>query len=325
MGAQCSTSPKTVDCLYDIASHAGLVPDTSLDSSLASLLSINSSQALVHQYSTLQSQMTRQQRFDFNRDLHTTFGRNSTVSFGGVGVVALALSVLFEVLAHHRTTRSGQRNPVMRPPLPDPIRRIFGAGGRSEINSIASEFLKQVPGAANDRVKMTELLEIYEGKLRLELKDFYDRMMFVDGRALSTDGVKQWMNGAALHIHTFLHWKRLTDPSASEDLSLHYLHGLDPLVKSYEDYLLGTVKVFSASSRNPRGMLIVEPQRNVSHEVRHRVCESKAIQQALVERFLSDQDLRTGKEFFQSSHNHHDALMAQRARFQLSMGRVWKH
>ncbi|XP_075999346.1 uncharacterized protein LOC142992706 isoform X3 [Genypterus blacodes] len=261
MGAQCSTSPKTVDCLYDIASsHAGLVPDTSLDSSLASLLSINSSQALVHQYSTLQSQMTRQQRFDFNRDLHTTFGRNSTV-----------------------------------------------------------------PGAANDRVKMTELLEIYEGKLRLELKDFYDRMMFVDGRALSTDGVKQWMNGAALHIHTFLHWKRLTDPSASEDLSLHYLHGLDPLVKSYEDYLLGTVKVFSASSRNPRGMLIVEPQRNVSHEVRHRVCESKAIQQALVERFLSDQDLRTGKEFFQSSHNHHDALMAQRARFQLSMGRVWKH
>lgn len=36
---------------------------------------------------------------------------------------------------------------------------------------------------------MAELLEIYEGKLRSELKGFYDRMMFVDRRALSTAGV----------------------------------------------------------------------------------------------------------------------------------------
>lgn len=58
--------------------------------------------------------------------------------------------------------------------------------------------------------------------------------------------MKQWVNGAALHIHTFLHWKRLTDPSAGEVLSLDYLHGLDPLVESYGDYLLGTVLVYKS-------------------------------------------------------------------------------
>lgn len=54
-----------------------------------------------------------------------------------MGVVALALSVLFEMLAHHQTTKSG-------PPPPDPIRRMFGADAGSDISSIASEFLKQV-------------------------------------------------------------------------------------------------------------------------------------------------------------------------------------
>ncbi|XP_054463803.1 uncharacterized protein LOC129098735 isoform X2 [Anoplopoma fimbria] len=210
--------------------------------------------------------MTRQQRFAFNRDLHTLFGGNATVSYGAVGVVALALSVLFEMLAHHQIAGSGSRSPVAKSPPQDPIRRIFGPDAGSDISSIASEFLKQV---------------------------------------------KQWLNGAALHVHIVLHWKRLTSPSVAEDLNLDYLDRVDPLLKTYRAYLVESVKVFPA-------LLIVEPLRNVSHGVYHRVCERKAIQQTLVERFLLDQNLQRGKEFFQSSRQHHDALIAQRGNFQLS-------
>ncbi|XP_074511227.1 uncharacterized protein LOC141780062 isoform X1 [Sebastes fasciatus] len=319
MGIHCSTSPKTVDCLYDTASHAGLVPDASLDASLASLLSLNSSWALEQQYSTLQSAMTRQQRFAFNRDIHTLFGNNTTVSYGSVGVVALALSVLFEMLAHHRTAGLGSRSPEDRPPSPDPIRRMFGPDAGSDISSIASEFLKQVPGAANDQEKMVALLESVERKLRSELMDSYGRMELLEWSALSSAGVKQWVNGAALHVHIILHWKRLTDPSAGEGLHLDYLHQVVPLFKTYEEYLVKSVKVFPALSPGPSGLLIVEPLRNVSHGVQHKACEHRAIQRTLVERFLSDQNLQRGKEFFQSSQKHHDALIAQRGHFQLSM------
>ncbi|XP_067426293.1 uncharacterized protein [Thunnus thynnus] len=319
MGTNCSASPKTIDCLYNIASHAGLVPDASLDASLASLLSLNSSSVLEQQYSTLQSGMTRQQRIAFNQDLNTLFGGNTTVSYGGVGVVALALSILFEMLAHHQTTGLGSRSPEARSQPPDPIHRIFGADAGSDISSIASEFLKQVPGTANDQDKMAALLESYERKLRTELMDFYGRMVSLERITLSSAGVKQWINGAALHIHTFLHWNRLTNPSAGERLSLDYLHRVDPLLKAYKEYLLKTVKVLPALSPGPSGLLIVEPLKNVSHEVRHRICERRAIQRALVENFLSAQNLQRGKEFFQSSHKHHEALMAQQGHFLLSM------
>lgn len=64
-------------------------------------------------------------------------------------------------------------------------------------------------------------------------------------------------------------------------------------------------------------LLIVEPLRNMSHGVHYKVCERRAIQRTLVERFLSEQDLQRGKDFFQSSHKHHDALIAQQGHFQL--------
>ncbi|KAM6914743.1 uncharacterized protein PEZ65_015050 isoform 1-T1 [Lycodopsis pacificus] len=318
MGINCSTSPKTIDCLYDTASHAGLVPDASLDASLASVLSLNSSWALEQQYSVLQSRMTQQQSFAFNRDLHTLFGGNTTVRYGAVGVVALALSVLFEMLAHHQTTGSGSRSPEAQPPPPDPIRRMFGLMSGSDISSIASEFLKQVPGAAGDQDKMAALLESSERKLRSELTDFYGRMLLPDSSALSSVGVKQWLNGAALHVHIVLHWKRLTDPSAGHNLNLDYHHRVDPLLKTYREYLVKSVKVFPPTSPGPSGMLIVEPLRNVSHGVPHRVCERRAIQRTLVDRFLSDRNLQRGKEFFQSSRKHRDALIGQRGHFQLS-------
>ncbi|KAF3699645.1 hypothetical protein EXN66_Car015332 [Channa argus] len=317
MGTSCSTSQQTIDCLYDMTSHAGLVPDASLDASLASLLSLNSSGVLEQQYSTLQRGMTQQQRFAFNYDLHSLFGGNTRVSYGGVGVVALALSVLFEMLAHHQTSESGLRGSEVRPPPPDPIRRMFGADPESDISSIASELLKKIPGVANEQDRMAALLESYERKLQSELVELYGRMVSLEKSALTSAGVKQWMNGAALHIHTFLHWKRLTDPSADDTLSQDYVQHVEPLLNIYREYLRRTVKVFPTSGPGPSGLLIVEPLRNVSHGVQLRACECQNIQRALVERFLSDQDLQAGNQFFQSSYMHHDALMAQQGHFKL--------
>ncbi|XP_039972094.1 uncharacterized protein LOC120783281 [Xiphias gladius] len=211
--------------------------------------------------------MTRPQRFAFDHDLRTLFGGNTTVSYGGVGVVALALSVLFELLARHQNTWLGSRSPETRPPPPDPIRRMFGANAGSDISSIASEFLKQIPGAANDQDKMAALLESYESKLQSRLVELYGRMVSPERTALSSAGVN----------------------------------------------------VFPALSPDYRGLLIVEPLRNVSHGVHHQACERRAIQRALVERFLSDQNLQGAKQFFQSSHKRHDDLMAQQGHFQLSM------
>lgn len=57
--------------------------------------------------------------------------------------------------------------------------------------------------------------------------------------------VKQWMNGAALHVHMLLHLERLTNSSDGEVLSLDYLHHVDPLLKTYREYLVNSVLIYS--------------------------------------------------------------------------------
>lgn len=46
------------------------------------------------------------------------------------------------------------------------------------------------------------------------------------------------------------------------------------------------------------GLLVIEPSRNVSHNVQHHPCESPAIQQALVSRIIDAQDLDRNRNFF---------------------------
>ena len=46
------------------------------------------------------------------------------------------------------------------------------------------------------------------------------------------------------------------------------------------------------------GLLVIEPGRNVSHNVQHHPCESPAIQQALVTRVINAQDLERNRNIF---------------------------
>lgn len=73
----------------------------------------------------------------------------------------------------------------------------------------------------------------------------------------------------------------------------------------------------SEENKNNLGLLIIEPQRNISHSVQHHPCESQAIQEALVVRIMNAQDLERNKNFFLYSNNVFHSLVRQRDDFKL--------
>lgn len=95
----CLPSPATVQELFFVARDANIIPDISLDPVLTTFLSLDSSAALQHQYAFLQRGMSREQQSAFSLNLTGELGGVSRVTYGGVGVVALALSMLFDQVA----------------------------------------------------------------------------------------------------------------------------------------------------------------------------------------------------------------------------------
>lgn len=94
----CLPSRATVQELFSVAQDASIIPDISLDPVLTTFLSLDSSAALQHQYNFLQRSMSMEQQSTFNLNLTAKLG-GSRVTCGGVGVVALALSMLFDQVA----------------------------------------------------------------------------------------------------------------------------------------------------------------------------------------------------------------------------------
>lgn len=96
----CLPSAATVQQLFSVARDADIIPDISLDPVLTSFLSLDSSAALQHQYDFLQRGMSSEQQAAFNMNLTAEVGCRR-VMYGGVGVVALALSLLFDQVAQN--------------------------------------------------------------------------------------------------------------------------------------------------------------------------------------------------------------------------------
>lgn len=92
----CLPSPATVQELFSVARDAGVLPDISLDPVLTTFLSLDSAAALRHQYASVQRGMSAEQQAAFSRNLTQRLGGSTRVTYGGVGVVALALSLIFE-------------------------------------------------------------------------------------------------------------------------------------------------------------------------------------------------------------------------------------
>ncbi|XP_043996445.1 uncharacterized protein LOC122844761 [Gambusia affinis] len=361
----CLPSAATVQQLFSVARDADIIPDISLDPVLTTFLSLDSAAALQHRYSFLQRGMSGEQQEAFHLNLTAQLS-GYRVANGGVGVVALALSLLFDQVAQHvRAAASPQGSEVPR---------VFGISTSSRIGSMIHGYLRLVPAIANDEEKMAEAAELYDAWLNLELIDHYERM--TTKKRMSTEAMRQWLAGAAFHLHLRIHQVRLHSvPSGSiESLRLSYKTGLRRLVSGYVAYLRknileteaggtlepkrGSVENSNASSignvtahpadaktnstagdqrscgqlvgRNASaapcfsqpGLLVIEPQREVGHGVRHRPCESAAIQEALVTRIMKAQDLQRNRNFFLYPEKVLRGLLRQKQHFELRANRA---
>ncbi|KAG1960175.1 hypothetical protein F2P79_006154 [Pimephales promelas] len=215
----CTPTPATIDSIYRVAQDSGILPDVTLDGTVANLLSLNSSIALNLQYATIQQSLATDQLEALHTNLTSIFGKNTNVSYGGVGVVALALSFLLEALV---SSIVGKMDGVTT----DPFKKAFGSGNSSEIASIASAYLKLVSKTANNFEEMGEITELYDQNLKYALIELYESMTL--DQQVNTYNIKQWINGAAIHLHMRIHGIRLASvpKGTAESLRLSYRTGL---------------------------------------------------------------------------------------------------
>ncbi|XP_047446055.1 uncharacterized protein LOC125011092 [Mugil cephalus] len=127
---------------------------------LINMLSINSSIQLKEHYMAVQTSLNPKQQEDFAQRLRTTFGREGRVTYGGVGVVALSLSFLFDTLARQVRGES----------VPDSglIPGLFLKDPRGYYPQNAhtvSTYLRLVPYIANNPTRMKEETERYVRQL----------------------------------------------------------------------------------------------------------------------------------------------------------------
>ncbi|XP_040907988.1 uncharacterized protein LOC121191010 [Toxotes jaculatrix] len=414
----CLPSPATVQELFSVARDASIIPDISLDPVLTTFLSLDSSAALEHQYAFLQRSMSREQQTKFNLSLTRELGGSSRVTYGGVGVVALALSMLFDQVAQQVRAQGSTEGDLST--QRSQVEKIFGISSSSRIGWIIHSYLCLIPGIANDEEKMAQTTELYDSWLKLELIDHYERM--TTKKRMSSVSMQQWLTGAAFHLHMRIHQVRLNSVPLGSVLSLRlsYKTGLKRLVQGYNAYLrrniqeivapgpqkpktrttsgprqtnissktnmtcssnhLFNVTLVNASIATDRfnettapsstseisrsckmhglrenfrvenvskgsnataegvvnrerltsltgysreeeagtmGLLVIEPWRNVSHNVQHHPCESPAIQEALVTRIINAQDLEQNRNFFLYPEKVLHSLLTQRNDFEL--------
>ncbi|XP_061595158.1 uncharacterized protein LOC133459297 [Cololabis saira] len=241
----CLPSPATVQELFSVSRDASIIPDISLDPVLTTFLSLDSSAALRHQYVFLQRGMTREWQSTFRLNLTEELG-GSRVTHGGVGVVALALSMLFEQVAQQvRTQGATVAHISTKRSKPN---KIFGISASSRIGWIIHNYLGLIPGIANNQDKLAETTQLYDNWLKLELLDHYERMS--TKKRMSTESMQQWLTGAAFHLHMRIHQVRLQSvPLGSvESLRLSYKSSLTHLVQGYTAYLRRNVQEIQAPS-----------------------------------------------------------------------------
>ncbi|XP_059207661.1 uncharacterized protein LOC131986626 [Centropristis striata] len=387
--------------LFSVARDASIIPDISLDPVLATFLSLDSSASLQYQYDFLQRSMNVEQQAAFNLSVTEELRGSSRVTCGGVGVVALAMSLLFDLVSQQVRSQGSTVPSAQRPQ----VKSIFGISSSSRIGWIIYSYLRLIPGMANDQEKLAETTELHDNWLKLELIDHYERM--TTKKRMSTVSMQEWLAGAAFHLHMRIHQVRLhsVPQGSAESLRLSYKTAVGRLVQGYTVYLHRNVRETPAtrkpgtktaggpgqtntSSRtnmtcssdqifneslvdisddkfnettmpnstaeacksnrsgedfglnvsnrsvetqdvnretlnntavyeDVQGVLVIEPLRNVSHNVQHHPCESPAIQQALVTQIMNAQDLERNRNFFLHPEKLFHSLLKQRDDFVL--------
>ncbi|XP_070700190.1 uncharacterized protein [Pempheris klunzingeri] len=272
----CLPSQTTVQELFSVARDASIVPDISLDPVLTTFLSLDSSAALQHQYAFLQRSMSSEQRGAFRLHLTGELGGSSRVTCGGVGVVALALSMLFDQVAQ-QVRAQGSADGDM-PAQRSQAKRIFGISSSSRIGWIIHRYLRLIPGIANNQEMMAETTELYDNLLKLELIDHYERM--TTKKRMSTVSMQQWLAGAAVHLHIRIHQARLKSvPVGSiESLLLSYKSGFSHLVRGYTAYLHRHIQETGAPGPGePRTRTATGPGQNNTFRITNQTCSSNCL------------------------------------------------
>ncbi|XP_030602191.1 uncharacterized protein LOC115792004 [Archocentrus centrarchus] len=271
----CLPSRATVHELFSVARDASIIPDISLDPVLTTFLSLDSPAALQHHYNFLQRSMSGEQQTLFNLNLTAELG-GSRVTYGGVGVVALALSMLFDQVAQQvRAQGSTEVRASAQRSWP---KRIFGISTSSRIGWIVHSYLGLIPGIANNQNRMAETTELYDNWLKLELLDHYERM--TTRKRMSSVSMQQWLTGAAFHMHVRIHQARLHSvPLGSvNSLRLSYKTGLGPLIRGYTAYLRKNIQETPAPGpQKPRTSAASRPTHTNSSLLANRTCSSSVL------------------------------------------------
>ncbi|XP_028255432.1 uncharacterized protein LOC114431942 isoform X1 [Parambassis ranga] len=240
----CLPSPATVHQLFSVARDASIIPDISLDPVLTTFLSLDSSAALQHRYGFLQRGMSREQQAAFRQSLIGELG-GSRVTYGGVGVIALALSMLFDQVAQHVRVQGSSTEGHLSTQGPQAM-MIFGISTSSRIGQLINSYLRLILGIANNQETMAETTELYDSLLKLELLDHYERM--INKKRMSSVSMQQWLAGAAFHLHLRLHQVRLNSVplGSAKSLRFSYKTGLNHLIQGYAAYLRRNIQETAA-------------------------------------------------------------------------------
>ncbi|XP_042354685.1 uncharacterized protein LOC121952216 [Plectropomus leopardus] len=205
--------------------------------------------------------MSGEQQTAFGLSLTGELGGSSRVTYGGVGVVALALSMLFDQVAQQvRAQGSTEGDPSVQR---SQSKRIFGISKSSRIGWIIHSYLRLIPGIASDQEKMAETTELYDNWLKLELIDHYERMIMK--KRMSSVSMQQWLTGAAFHLHVRIHQVRLhsVPVGSAESLRLSYKTALGRLVQGYTAYLHRNIQETGAPGpQKPRATTARGPGQN---------------------------------------------------------------
>ncbi|KAJ8247384.1 hypothetical protein GJAV_G00245770 [Gymnothorax javanicus] len=185
--------------VYSLGKDAGVIPDYRVDPSFESYLSPNSSTYLDSHYKEVRRALSPDQLGAFDRSLRATLGQNGTVKQGGVGMVALALSLLFDVLAQQAKNQTQKTHF---------IHQIFGEhqdvnSSGLEVGTLVIDYLNLVPLIANDPQRMKEETERYEKKLHHSLVGHFESTAMSQNSSWAE--WKIFLHGLALHQHMMIH------------------------------------------------------------------------------------------------------------------------
>ncbi|XP_035272468.1 uncharacterized protein LOC118226740 [Anguilla anguilla] len=185
--------------VYRLGRDVGMIPDPQMDRTFTGYLSPDSSTHLSSHYMDVRSLLSPEQLGVFNHGLRATLGESGKVTQGGV--VALALSFLFDVLAQQAKNQTGSTHFIHQ------IFREREGDHISEIGTVVSDYLKLVPLIANDPQRMKEETERYEQRLNHSLVGHFERT--VKAQNSSWTDWKIFIHSLAFHQHMMIHQVRM--------------------------------------------------------------------------------------------------------------------